>query len=453
MFNHLFSLDNQNSKVYQKFRIKEINILFSFYYFFLLFFSFGMVNFFGNHKLLVFGLSVHLIFLCIGIFIFKYHKIYYNKLLWIYAFCSLICLNWYDDFIFYQYKEIFFSFHLFFISALVFLLTWSELFVVSKLFIFSFLIFLFSFKKIDNIQLIFLILNFNLLLLITSSLKKSWLKIFNDKLRYYSKLVTLRQEQFLLKKYQKEEELYKKEQNDEAAFIQKMLMRFDACPLLNVRSFYKPSENLGGDLVMANFDETNQVYYLVMLDVIGHGASAALITGTLTASIKRSFHFIQKSYFDPFSLLKIIMNNVNEDLLSLEDRSRSLTTGIFLAIDIKNKKLYYLNNANHSLYIKTAFEVKNLVNKVGLLGQDKIDLKNIKDKHINFSRDDFLFCFTDGLIENSFKETKKPIKFRTILNLFKNSIDIDILDQSLQKEVIDNMPVKEDDITYTIIKL
>ena len=170
-------------------------------------------------------------------------------------------------------------------------------------------------------------------------------------------------------------------------------------PELSLAAVYEPSEMAGGDYYdVIKIDEEH--WGLVVADVTGHGASAAVVmavTHLLMHSFVNTFHF-------PSTALKVVNEKLNAHLTS-DHHFVTMFYGI-LCLKPKsaerNEMMFTYASAGHNpMYIvrSRTGEVEELHTKMGFplrsFESDEYD-----EARVDLQPGDKLVLFTDGLIEN-----------------------------------------------------
>jgi sigma-B regulation protein RsbU (phosphoserine phosphatase) len=128
---------------------------------------------------------------------------------------------------------------------------------------------------------------------------------------------------------------------------------------------------------------------MIVADVVGHGASAAMMTGI----VKSAFRASDVDAFDPTA----VVGRVKENLRGF-DPSRFVTL-VCARIDRRSRKMDYVNAGHPSPILRRKGEEPQLLESTGpLISSALLDLP-CERRTIKLESHDFLFCYTDGLIE------------------------------------------------------
>ncbi|MCB1177942.1 MAG: SpoIIE family protein phosphatase [Leptospiraceae bacterium] len=229
--------------------------------------------------------------------------------------------------------------------------------------------------------------------------------------------------------------------------IQTTLLPLDITEISNIKIFskYIPMMEVGGDLfdIFELEDGTVRVF---LADATGHGVRAALIT----MLIKSEYDNIKDKESKPSELLKSLNNTFSNKYLSLN----YFFTCFIVDIHPKTKTLNY-SSAGHSdqLFIKSGFGER--LTKTGTLPGIKSNV-DYKEFSYNFSENDKLILFTDGLFEEFNKDNELFGEEKLYEVICKNKEEtpetiISICFQELEK-FMGEIPVN-DDITVIGIEL
>ncbi|TCN23961.1 SpoIIE family protein phosphatase [Mesobacillus foraminis] len=161
---------------------------------------------------------------------------------------------------------------------------------------------------------------------------------------------------------------------------------------IQVESYYRASSELSGD-IYGFYPIDQHRYGIILLDVMGHGISSALITMSLHSLFQR----LISSGVQP----EIVMQELDKHLHSLfqnKEETRHYCTAIYLLIDSRQQKIDYIN-AGHPPAIwqdknGQQSELKATGVPIGMF-EDIV----YKAKTITYTRGDRLLLFTDGVTD------------------------------------------------------
>lgn len=154
--------------------------------------------------------------------------------------------------------------------------------------------------------------------------------------------------------------------------------------------YYQPSTELSGD-IYGFYQIGEHKYGLIILDVMGHGISSAMIT----MSIRTIFETYISLGYEPHQVLERLDLYLHE-LFSNDEDARHYCTGICLQIDVAEKTIHY-SNAGHppALWQASDGTINQLFSTsppIGLL--EGIEFKT---KSFSFEGKGKLLLYTDGV--------------------------------------------------------
>ncbi|HEX7705945.1 MAG TPA: fused response regulator/phosphatase [Thermoanaerobaculia bacterium] len=158
-------------------------------------------------------------------------------------------------------------------------------------------------------------------------------------------------------------------------------------PRLEIRSAYIPSEVLSGDFY--DYFDQNQLTYLFVADVSGHGLPAAILVSLLKS-------YIHTEAASDVSLATF-MSRLNEFLFSVSLPSQFATAALF-RID-GDRELVYANAAHPPFLLYRKAERRTVVieQASNLLGA--MPGMAFEEHRLTIGRGDTLFVYTDGLTD------------------------------------------------------
>ena len=167
---------------------------------------------------------------------------------------------------------------------------------------------------------------------------------------------------------------------------------------ISFKSKVKPYNYLGGDYVC--FQKISKSKYsVVIIDVIGHGISSAIIGMKAISIFQSVIHY---------DTLENSINRVNQAINSINELDISSVhylSGVFMIIDIEEKTLSYVNAGHPVFYGKTKdkllkFESNNMI--LGIVNQKTFAINSISLEDMSY-----IFLYSDGLIENDEGDLKE----------------------------------------------
>jgi phosphoserine phosphatase RsbU/P len=180
------------------------------------------------------------------------------------------------------------------------------------------------------------------------------------------------------------------EELEEARQFQLSLLPADDLTLddVAISAKYLACAELAGDF----FDyvaEGAETVALVVADVVGHGASAAMMTGI----VKSAFRSSDRDKFDPMAVVR----RVKESLRVFE--ADKFVTLVCVRLDRRTRQLTYVNAGHPSPILRRATGAAELLGSTGPLISSAFADLPCEAATIQLAPRDFLFCYTDGLTE------------------------------------------------------
>lgn len=195
---------------------------------------------------------------------------------------------------------------------------------------------------------------------------------------------------------------------------------------------------IGGDFILFNSIE-NYKYFIALIDVMGHGASAAIYA----VAISQMF----RDYIDYMPLNEVV-GNINDmlcDINDAEEKSARYVTGIFIEIDVHKNNMSIINCGHPDLVLHFSYGSNVYIpsNNI-LLGV----MEHQKFNHVDIPLYDIskILMFTDGVYDNN-NET-----IDEFLSKINNMLKKNLSEQELFHEIMDDKNVV-DDATFTCIEL
>jgi len=193
---------------------------------------------------------------------------------------------------------------------------------------------------------------------------------------------------------------------------------------IKCRSMYRSAEETGGDWLFVRHSDSVERIYAVVADVTGHGVGSAIITGLLRGNVESTIAWVEKENFPPEQAAKMIVEQLNIALCSTGDDIDKLVSANVFVIEPHQSRGYYINAGHLACLLRSAKtgKAKALVSRGSILGV------GLGAKHqvttFDFNLDDYLFTYTDGVIESE-NENGDYIKKRTIKKIITSSSTAD----------------------------
>ncbi|HOJ63703.1 MAG TPA: SpoIIE family protein phosphatase [Spirochaetota bacterium] len=221
---------------------------------------------------------------------------------------------------------------------------------------------------------------------------------------------------------------------------------FPKVNILKIYEVYQPMDELGGDFYDVFMLDNNKIVFLIV-DVCGHGVSAALITTMAKVS------FFNNSKLNIST--DTVIANVNEEICNVIGENNSYFTAFYAIFDTKTKVLEYTNAGHNDIYVirdnKDIISLNSNSPFVGMLKTFKYRAEKIQLKE-----NDRLILYTDGIPEmrNWKKELYGDERFKNII-LKYSFLPLEKMVKSIIKEVNNFRSGFKifDDITILVIQI
>ncbi|MEN9811125.1 MAG: hypothetical protein RLZZ488_2692 [Pseudomonadota bacterium] len=181
--------------------------------------------------------------------------------------------------------------------------------------------------------------------------------------------------------------------------------------------YYRPAQRNGGDWFTSYLDEKNDVLYVVILDVTGHGLTSAMLASVVSGVVLGQLE--DKTFeSNPSERLRHLAERVNTTLYKSSHKSGLLATGLFVALERRTGRLWFVNCA-HPPFVVERNSVFEFVPSSGRrLGSGvAFDCQSIE---MELGENGRLFVYTDGLMENTGPDGKNLTQ-RKLKSLLQNS--------------------------------
>ncbi|MFQ5639704.1 MAG: SpoIIE family protein phosphatase [bacterium] len=264
--------------------------------------------------------------------------------------------------------------------------------------------------------------------------KKTWEPFSESDLRLLS-IIAAQSGQLIRNSQLQQEALEKKRLQHELDMARKIQLSLvpKASPevkSINISSYFNPADEVGGDY-FDYFTLAEDKLGIVLADVSGHGASAALIM-TMAKGILHTIAHNFESCDKTLSEMNTIMNPIiPKDMF---------VTMIFLVCDLENKVLRYSNAGHNPLLFFDS--QKNTCEMLELRGPalGLTHLSTYQEKEIPLSADDLFMIYTDGVTE-AFNHKNEMFEEEQLMQAVQESTNKDA------RQIIEHVKTKLFDFT------
>ncbi|SDM70990.1 SpoIIE family protein phosphatase [Sediminibacillus halophilus] len=161
---------------------------------------------------------------------------------------------------------------------------------------------------------------------------------------------------------------------------------------IQIESYYKASKELSGD-IYGFYQINDHQYGVILLDVMGHGISSALVT----MSLQSSYQKVIPKGMSPASVMKELDSHLHY-LFHHDEEAWHYCTAIYLLIDTEKQTMEYINSGHPpAIY-------QNKQGKQETLGATNPPLGTFEgityhSKTIRYDKGSRLLLYTDGISE------------------------------------------------------
>jgi len=219
-----------------------------------------------------------------------------------------------------------------------------------------------------------------------------------------------------------------------------------------ITTFIKPAEDVGGDYY--DFIKSNDINWITIGDVSGHGVLAGLIMMMVQTSIRTTIS--QNPQLKPFEIIERVNNIIFENIKMLdEDKYMAL---LILKLE-KNGVFYYSGNLQDIMIYRHEKNIVETFQTTGIWVGILENLHGLLNEHkIKLDKGDTLMIFTDGLVE-AWEKTKTKEQNKIVMFEFDRLKNIFQKNGGKSTEDIKNAVLKElknyfchDDIAMIIMR-
>ncbi len=212
-----------------------------------------------------------------------------------------------------------------------------------------------------------------------------------------------------------------------AAEIQKTLLPNDLPPIarINVKWLYKPCQELAGDILNI-FKLDDRYFGLYLLDVSGHGVSAALLSVALSrilSPLNNESSILRKKTsatgYEIIAPAEVARRLNHRFALNIE--SGQFFTLVYGVLDVRTLAFTFISAGHPSLLLLKDGQVANFENN-GLpigIAQDAV----YEEKTLNLENGDRLFIYSDGINEAVNSKGEQFGRQRLVKELLKCSTE------------------------------
>ncbi|WP_134685621.1 PP2C family protein-serine/threonine phosphatase [Brevibacillus migulae] len=161
---------------------------------------------------------------------------------------------------------------------------------------------------------------------------------------------------------------------------------------IEIDAIYLPSAQLSGDMYCW-YPISQHKYGIILLDVVGHGVSSALVSMSIRALLRGLIVRV----VDPVKVMQELNKHIHRLFKEEEQTAVSYVTGIYAVFDTKNREVEYVNAGHPPAYLYHQGSVQALSEGCIPLGiVDQPPIAKGKKRYLPQTR---FIMFTDGLLE------------------------------------------------------
>ncbi len=177
---------------------------------------------------------------------------------------------------------------------------------------------------------------------------------------------------------------------------------------------YKPMIGVGGDFSDVYFDGDKHLY-LTIVDVTGHGITAALLVNRMANEIRR----LVREQLEP----RIVLHHFNDFVLEAFAGTGMFLTMFICKLDLKKLALTYAGSAHPASILWSAKERQffKLESQNPIIGFDEMALERYTQDHMQLTAGDRLIMYTDGIIEAE-NAQRKALGLNGMLGLMRAEV-------------------------------
>lgn len=216
-------------------------------------------------------------------------------------------------------------------------------------------------------------------------------------------------------------------------------------PNIDVHVKHLPMIGLGGDFADIYYDGVENVY-LTLVDVTGHGITAALLVNRICSEIRK----LVREGHQPAKIL----HSVNEFILEAFEGMAMFLTMFSGVVNLRKGTFAYAGSAHPSVILWKSREnrFEKLDSQNIIIGYEKRKENQFYQDVVMVAPEDKIIMYTDGIIEAE-DAMKKQLGINGFINFFKSSIYLSV--EEIVETILNSVyeytqnPIKDD--VYLII--
>jgi serine phosphatase RsbU (regulator of sigma subunit) len=199
-----------------------------------------------------------------------------------------------------------------------------------------------------------------------------------------------------------------------------------------------PMIGVGGDFADIYYDG-EQFIYITMIDITGHGITAALLVNRICSEIRS----LVRDEFEPNEILY----NLNNFVIDIFHRTGMFLTMFTSKLDLNSTTFTYAGSSHPALILwkQNAEKFQKLSSQNMIIGFEKQPVESFSQDTVQLDSGDRLFFYTDGIIEAE-NETREQFGIKRLLFI------IDKLKQKSSQEIADTVVTYMQDQKFTQVR-
>ncbi len=199
-----------------------------------------------------------------------------------------------------------------------------------------------------------------------------------------------------------------------------------------------PMIGVGGDFADIYYDG-EQFIYITMIDITGHGITAALLVNRICSEIRS----LVRDEFEPNEILY----NLNNFVIDIFHRTGMFLTMFTSKLDLYANTFTYAGSSHPALILWKQNDEKfqKLSSQNMIIGFEKQSLERFIQDMVQLDSGDKLFFYTDGIIEAE-NQSREQFGIKRLLAI------IDKLKQKSSQEIADSVVAYMQDQKYTQVR-
>jgi sigma-B regulation protein RsbU (phosphoserine phosphatase) len=215
-----------------------------------------------------------------------------------------------------------------------------------------------------------------------------------------------------------------------------------------VSGFYRSAEECGGDWWW--YENTDNSFRLMVGDIIGHGASAAMVTGIISGIVRVNADYLRLSTGELIEVL-------HRELEATAKGAYFMTLSVIEIPDGGDFAYWYNAAAPPLLVLTPEGQINSIVRKGNLVGS-RVDNFEIETAEIPITPGMRILCCTDGMFEFPTVESGAPLGQRGLRRILMKTHgrSIQTATDTIVRGVTELYPQdipQEDDMTFTLIDI